>query len=240
MSGSHICVWIEGNSGVGKSTVASALAANLGLRCASFAEYHYFLDWSAGNPLPDFPPLSMQAVLNSNPIWIKAEQLRRAARVAALEADIHILDTSPISVVAYEIAKTRYGYFGAAADMAERFLSMWDSSNIGEPEHWIFLWASAEEIERRIARKGGTRPLLMRPEVISYLNNVRRIFADDYCGHGALSLNVEALSVEASVHVVKEFLRSTAPTRLQPLQRFLHDIVRSDALRCRLSASKHD
>jgi hypothetical protein len=70
-------VALEGNSGVGKSTVAAGLAASLG-SAASVPEYGDYIQREPTVCLPEFPPCCVASVARTNEIW-PAIDLRRQA-----------------------------------------------------------------------------------------------------------------------------------------------------------------
>ena len=172
---------VEGSSGVGKSVTAGAIAGMIP-NAQVFGEYFDYFDPCAGDCLPRFPPRSVTEVTSENRIWPELDLRREAHRTEAgqVKPGIQIVDTSPISVVGYEMAKLRFGFPSALGELALEYVRLYECGALQEPTGWIFLSAPPRVVLQRIESRGGSREFLKRAETIEYIDSIRRYFATRY------------------------------------------------------------
>jgi len=180
--------------------------------------------------LPLFPPPDQPTVIKSNNIWIDADLRREKCRNAAVRCRYQILDTTPISVICYELAKIRQGLPAGVLDLAARYKSLIGSGRLSEPDKWVFLWASPQTISARLEEKGGTRPFLMSTRTMEYLDRFRRLFREEYCGSAALDIDTEVTPPSDSAARVAAFLTARRRPSRKPLAKFLQDLLSASFL----------
>lgn len=213
-------VVFEGNSGAGKSTVSRMVARALGCEPA-VGEYYDFLGGPAGYALPPYPPADVEEVRRSNAIWpaidvVRTEARRRLGAFAAM-------DTSPLSVFGYECAKARLGMPYSLLDLAEAYAALIADGSVTQPCGWVFLYATPEVLLERLNRKGGTRPLLMLPETMRYLDAFRRFFCSRYLREDEY-VSVESRAEGVDARRVAEFAAGFPDAETTGFLRFAQDL----------------
>jgi hypothetical protein len=213
-------VVFEGNSGAGKSTVSRLVARSIGCEPV-IGEYYDFLDEHMGYVLPPYPPTDVEEVRRSNAVWpaidvVRAETRQRLGAFA-------IMDTSPLSVFGYECAKARLGMPYLLSDLADSYAIRIAAGSVSQPSGWVFLYATPEVLTKRLARKGGTRPLLQRPETMRYLDAFRRFFCSHYLRE------IEYVSVSSRIggidmQKVTEFVATRPAYETTGFNRFVQDL----------------
>jgi thymidylate kinase len=200
---------IEGNSGVGKTTTASAIARRLGVRW--FPEPGMYIDERRGERVPDFPGRDGVAAAAAATIWLLAEQ-RRQAQMRREAAAAQVIDCTTVSVLAFELAKARVGFPNAMRPLAAGYQSLYEDGVLTEPTHWLFLTAPATVVLSRIAHRGGSRRFLRKADTIVYLDAVRRHFADVFLAPGRSAwLDNAGQAVEAAVDSAVALVSADAP-----------------------------
>ena len=200
---------IEGNSGIGKSTTSAILSQMLNTEW--FGEYTDFINLSAGEAIPQFPPLSEEEVLMTNPIWPRIDLRREFCRLkkSHISSNIQIIDTSPISVLGFEFAKAVQGLPHGIQDLAIRYQKLYMGKHLVEPNGWIFLDASTETNINRIIDRGGTHEFLFRKSTIELMRKFRRLFAHTYLDHSHyIFICNDSLSPEETCLIALDFLKN--------------------------------
>lgn len=173
-------VVVDGNSGAGKTTTAAALSTLLNT-APPLPEQVLYAQTPTERVL-DFPPHSAQEVIETNRLWLMWEHRRQhdLRLRPGLPDAMFVVDNSSLSVLGFELAKRRLGYPSAVEDLAARYAAAYCDGTLAEPNGWVFVATAPPIVLDRIARRGGSVPLLKREDTIEYLDLLRRRFASDY------------------------------------------------------------
>lgn len=177
-------VVIEGNSGVGKSTTCQCLARRL-FSQRHYPEYGDYVDPALGEELPPFPPQSVEDARHTNKMWPaidlrRQDERARHAAIAGSRFPLDLVDTSPLSVFAYEAAKAARGFPHDIKDLAERYLRLFDAGKLLQPAAWIFIFAPSGVIYERLVGKGGTREFLFQQSTMEVTDRFRSYFLSNF------------------------------------------------------------
>jgi thymidylate kinase len=175
---------IEGHSGTGKTTVGGQLCIELrrrGLNVAYIPEHGYYLNPLLGQWVRHHADIDDRR-RTGDFIWLDIERQRMAflARAHARGANAAIVDTSLLSVVAYELAKCRLDPWALDKTLLMAIVSYLEKADERPAVLWAFLHASSETIIDRLIARGGARGVLASPEAIATLNDFRRYFSNTW------------------------------------------------------------
>lgn len=175
-------VALEGNVGAGKSTVAKMFSETYNY--PHIGEYGNYVNFSAGEQFPTFPPNEIIDIINSNPLWIKLEY-RRSAHLfdsGKVKKDTPLLiERSPLSLVAFEYAKMKQNLPFETSNLLGSYAMLLDIGMITEPSAYIFLNTSPEVVKQRIIKRGGRSiDFLFTTETCSQIENFYDFFKKYY------------------------------------------------------------
>ncbi|MEV4539007.1 hypothetical protein AB0J82_35070 [Asanoa sp. NPDC049518] len=217
---------VEGNSGSGKTTTARALAWEWE-QPGFVSEYFEYFE-PLGLTMPELPPPDEVVGRAQSIVWAVIDQ-RRYADLSGVRSGTHlaVLDTTVLSVVACEMAKREFGRASAAAEIAAEYRRLLDGGAFWPPDFWVLLETSYDELERRIVARGGSRPFLRQPEVVTYLHAFRASFAERYLSaHECIRLPSDAAATKEVVAAVTAHARSRGSAVTgDGLYRFLDDLA---------------
>jgi shikimate kinase len=202
---------VEGNSGVGKSVTARALAARLDTDW--FPEAGSYVDATRGERVPSFPGRDDGTATRECGVWTAVELRRQEHRLhtAAGRRRIQVVDCTPVSVLAFEVGKARFGLPNALRSLASSYLELAEARRLQEPCLWVFLTAPPAVVLERIRRRGGSRPFLKQAATVDYLDRVRTLFAAEFVPRSRfLWLDTSAASLEEVVDAVTSRLGRVA------------------------------
>lgn len=179
---------IEGHSGTGKTTTGGQLCVELrrrGLNVVYIPEHGRYLNpmlgqWVRHHATPN------ERRRKEDFIWLAVERQRMdyLMRARARGVDAAVVDTSLLSVVAYELGKYRLDRQALDKALLRAVASYLEDTEERPAVLWAFLHAPCETILERLASRGGARDVLISPQVISALNEFRRRFASGWLtGH---------------------------------------------------------
>jgi hypothetical protein len=219
-------VAIEGNSGVGKSATAQALAEQI--NSVWFPQPAKYLDQARGETVPPFPGRDIQTAIEASSVWPDAELRRQDHRLAAaaVRPGVQVVDTTPVSVLGFELAKAHFGYAHATHQVARSYLSLLESDLLQEPIFWIFLTAPSDVIRQRLYTRGSARSFLTRVETIEYLDGVRTEFYQNFISASRyLLIDNSAIAVDDVVNRISaEFELPAGEPPLHPMRDFFRSV----------------
>jgi hypothetical protein len=210
---------------VGKSMTAQALAERL--NSVWFPQPAKYIDEAHGESLPSFPGRDTPTAIRASSVWPVVELRRQDHRLATAQTTpgVQVVDTTPVSVLGFELAKARYGFPHATHHVAGNYLDLLETGRLQEPVLWVFLTAPSDVVRERLRRRGGARPLLTRVETIEYLDNFRGEFCQNFIAPSRhLWIDNSTISTD---DVVDRIAAVLDPTMDRPPRHPMRDFFRS-------------
>lgn len=168
-------VCIEGNAGSGKTTC-----------CVNFSdekdtcylrEYTETLDPVHRKYLNGMR--TRHGKNDESAIWRCAE-LRRAKACKAARSKQVFLDTSLISVIAFELASRKFALAGDLSAIVREYQVLLSDKQLVLPGKFIHLYVSEEVRQVRLRKRGHCHPFLLRSDVSQFIDNIRLQFFEMY------------------------------------------------------------
>lgn len=176
-------VVIEGNSGAGKTTTVNIVAEETNF--PHIGEYGNYINFSAGESFPLFPPQSSSDVIQTNTLWAQLEFRRRSHQLSSNAKTPNIMqlvERSPISLVAFEYAKRQQGIPSEIDHLLGLYSKLYEVGILKEPNGYVFIKVSPEFVKERIKLKGNnpTLEFLCSDKTISSINEFMDKFFTKY------------------------------------------------------------
>jgi deoxyadenosine/deoxycytidine kinase len=221
----NLIVGIEGNSGVGKTTLRMSLGEQSGIQ--TIPEYYNVLDELS---LPVFPPENQMAVMDTHSLWITLEQRRERMRRSSDQ--IAIFDRSPLTLFAFEYAKKLQGLPYEVVNLAGNYAMFLDVGAIKEPQAYVFVDAPTEVILQRLnSRSRSPMSFLANAETITAINDLLWYFASNYLNQDRyICIDSNGTDLAENKARVLEFIRMLEITDERPFRQFLNDIIFSNSI----------
>lgn len=174
-------VAIEGSTCAGKSTAVIAVAQRL---MAGVVPEHTDIEKVmriTDRGMPYFPPKCKDEAIIAITRMVELEMLRERLR-NSFEQDIVLMDTSPVTVLAFEYAKMQLGFPAALRELAASYRRLLTSGDLKEPKAWAILEPPLEVILSRLGNRPANRvhPFLANPNALTIM---RRFRADFWRNH---------------------------------------------------------
>lgn len=176
-------VVIDGNSGAGKTTTAVIVSSRSGL--SHIGEYGNYLDHKSGEKFPNFPPLNIDEVIKSHPLWTHLELRRREHQIFSSlgkPETMQVVERSPLSLIAFEYAKMQQGIPFEISMLLEKYLELYKMGILIEPSGYIFITVSPESVRDRIknVENNPTLQFLCSSRTITSINDFIERFCAKY------------------------------------------------------------
>jgi len=185
-------VCLEGNAGTGKTTCCVAIVENF--NGFFLPEYTETLDAEHRHAL--MRSFERNAGDDDSDVWRLAEK-RRAVLLARRRHELIVLDTSPVSVIAFECARLKFDRGGNLAATIGAYRDQLTMSQVVLPGKILHLKVSENVRQARLAKRGSCHPFLACTDVSRYIDEVRIDFFERYLPSGCwVSIDVSALSTD--------------------------------------------
>jgi thymidylate kinase len=226
-------VFIDGPSGVGKSSLGAGLQRRISGGLV-LPEYTDMVGEVASLKELCMPPSDAPVEVHTRAalMWSKVDLARRYMLYAnQYQNDCEVLsvvDTSPLMVIGFELIKERQGHPTPLTSILKGYVTLVNEKegDILMPDHWIFLYAKPETVQRRMLERGIERihPLLFQESSISFFCSFYESFRQHYLNPEEYS--VVDTEVASKIDVVNESLSCLPKSRKGSvgLMRFILDL----------------
>lgn len=182
-------VYVDGPSGIGKSTLSGKLSEFFSDSCLLPEYTDTVKSLPPGYRMPP-SDASLEEHQKSAPMWALVDDFRRNLIVAHnldLQEDsksVSIIDTSPLMVIAFELAKEKDGLPSTVDAILSSYLESFatDSVDIYCPTHWIFLEGSSLAVQQRLLMRGADtiHPFLFEQGTIEFTQELYQHFRSNF------------------------------------------------------------
>lgn len=193
----HPAVMIDGPSGVGKTTIAKQLSAQIP-GTLLLPEYTDMLEQVADLGRLSMPSYdsNLDAHREAASMWVQVDVARRESFLRSQEVAgrpcLAIVDTSPLMVIGFELLREQNGDQTPLDQILNQYINIFetDTKNFFMPRCWIFLEAPPSLLKDRLLQRPSERihPLLVKEESGLFLQRLNRSFSSNYLSPGSFAI----------------------------------------------------